>query len=83
MTRRQDIKVAWIHLTHLNPLPLNLGDLLRKFKHILVPELNMGQLCRIVRAEFLVDAKPVTKVQGLPFTASELESAIKGVCAGE
>ena len=83
ITRRQNLKVAWIHLTHLNPMPRNLGELLRKFKHILVPELNMGQLCRIVRAEFLVDAKPVTKVQGLPFTAAELEAAIKGVLAGE
>ena len=81
ITRRQDLKVAWIHLTHLNPLPRNLGELLRKFRHILVPELNLGQLCRIVRAEFLVDAKPVTKVQGLPFTAAELEAAIKGVLA--
>ena len=83
ITRRQNLKVAWIHLTHLNPMPRNLGELLKKFKHILVPELNMGQLCRIVRAEFLVDAKPVTKVQGLPFTAAELEAAIKGVLAGE
>jgi len=83
ITRRQGLKVAWIHLTHLNPMPRNLGDLLHTFKHILVPELNMGQLCRIVRAEFLVDAKPVTKVQGLPFTAAELEAAIKGVLAGE
>lgn len=83
ITRRQGLKVAWIHLTHLNPLPRNLGELLRGFPHILVPELNMGQLCRIVRAEFLVDAKPITKVQGLPFTAAELEAAIKGVLAGE
>jgi len=83
ITRRQNLKVAWIHLTHLNPMPRNLGDLLHKFKHILVPELNLGQLCRIVRAEFLVDAKPVTKVQGLPFTAAELVAAIKGVLAGE
>ncbi|MBI4884906.1 MAG: 2-oxoacid:acceptor oxidoreductase subunit alpha [Actinobacteria bacterium] len=78
-TRREGTKVAWIHLTHLNPLPRNLGDLLRTFPHILVPELNLGQLCRIVRAEYLVDAKPVTKVQGLPFSAAELESAIKEV----
>lgn len=83
ITRRQGLKVAWIHLTHLNPMPRNLGDLLRSFKHILVPELNLGQLCRIVRAEFLVDAKPVTKVQGLPFTAAELEVAIKGVLVSE
>ena len=70
-------KVAWIHLTHLNPLPPNLGDLLRRYRRVLVPELNMGQLCRIVRAEYLVDATAVTKVQGLPFTAAEIEAAIQ------
>jgi len=70
-------KVAWIHLTHLNPLPPNLGGLLKGFGTVLVPELNMGQLCRIVRANYLVDAKPVTKVQGLPFTAAELETVIR------
>jgi 2-oxoglutarate ferredoxin oxidoreductase subunit alpha len=76
-TRRAGTKVAWIHLTHLNPWPPNLGDLLRPFKRILVPELNMGQLCRLVRAEYLVDATPITKVQGLPFTSAELEAAIQ------
>jgi 2-oxoglutarate ferredoxin oxidoreductase subunit alpha len=76
-TRRVGTKVAWIHLTHLNPLPPNLGDLLKSFKTVLVPELNMGQLCRIVRADYLVDAKPITKVQGLPFTSAELEDAIQ------
>ena len=75
-TRRAGTKLAWIHITHLNPLPPNLGELLRTFKTVLVPELNMGQLCRMVRAEFLVDAKPVTKVQGLPFTSAELEAAV-------
>jgi 2-oxoglutarate ferredoxin oxidoreductase subunit alpha len=76
-TRRGGQKVAWIHLVHLNPLPSNLGELLRRYPKLLVPELNMGQLCRMVRAEYLVDAKPVTKVQGLPFTALELETAIQ------
>lgn len=76
-TRRAGTKVAWIHLTHLNPLPPNLGALLHGFRKVLVPELNMGQLCRIVRAEYLVDAQPVTKVQGLPFTSAELEFAIQ------
>ena len=69
-------KVAWIHLTHLNPLPPNLGDLLRRYRRVLVPELNMGQLCRIVRAEYLVDARSISKVQGLPFSSAELEQAI-------
>lgn len=78
-TRRAGTKVAWIHLTHLNPLPPNLGQLLKQFRHVLVPELNMGQLSRIVRAEYLVDAKAITKVQGLPFTSTELEAAIQEV----
>ena len=57
--------------------PMNLGDLLKSFPKVLVPELNMGQLCRIVRAEYLIDAKAVTKVEGLPFSAAELEDAIQ------
>jgi 2-oxoglutarate ferredoxin oxidoreductase subunit alpha len=75
-TRRVGTKVAWIHLTHLNPLPPNLGELLKRFPKVLVPELNLGHLCRIIRADFLVDAKPINKVQGLPFTSAELEAAI-------
>ena len=70
-TRRRGIKVAWVHLIHLNPFPPNLGEVLRRYPRMLVPEINLGQLCRIVRAEYLVDAKSVTKVQGLPFTARE------------
>jgi 2-oxoglutarate ferredoxin oxidoreductase subunit alpha len=76
-TRRAGTKVAWIHLTHLNPLPPNLGDLLHSFRRVLVPELNLGQLCRMVRAEYLVDATSISKMQGLPFTSAELEAAIQ------
>ena len=76
-SRRRGTKVGWIHITHLNPFPSNLGELLQGFKRILVPELNLGQLCRIVRGDFLVDARPLTKVQGLPFTALEIETAIQ------
>ena len=77
-TRRRGLKVAWVHLTHLNPLPPNLGEVLRRYPRLIVPELNLGQLCRLVRSEYLVDAKPVSKVQGLPFTAIEIENAIEG-----
>jgi 2-oxoglutarate ferredoxin oxidoreductase subunit alpha len=77
--RRGGAKVAWIHVSHLNPLPANLGDLLRGFRHVLVPELNLGQLARLVRSEYLVDARSLSKVQGLPFTAHEIEDAIHGV----
>ena len=69
-------KVAWVHLVHLNPLPADLGDVLRRFRRIVVPEMNLGQLVKVVRAEYLVDARPVSKVRGEPFTAAELESAI-------
>ncbi|MFN8023597.1 MAG: 2-oxoacid:acceptor oxidoreductase subunit alpha [Acidimicrobiales bacterium] len=76
-TRRRGQKVAWVHLVHLNPLPNDLGSILKSFRKVIVPELNLGQLCRIVRAEYLVDAKAVSKVQGLPFTALEIEEAIE------
>ena len=70
-------KVATAHLTHLNPFPRNLGQVLQRYSKVLVPELNMGQLVRLIRAEFLVDAKSYSKVQGLPFTAAELAVAIE------
>jgi len=78
-TRRGGAKVAWAHLMHLNPFPANLGEVLRRFPKILVPELNMGQLSRMVRAEFLVPAISLTKVQGLPFTGTEIQAAIAEV----
>jgi 2-oxoglutarate ferredoxin oxidoreductase subunit alpha len=74
--RREGQRVAWIHLRHLNPLPNDLGELLHGFRRVIVPELNLGQLCRVVRAEYLVDARPLSKVQGLPFSAAEIERAI-------
>jgi 2-oxoglutarate ferredoxin oxidoreductase subunit alpha len=69
-------KVAHAHLTHLNPFPKNLGDVLKNRNHILVPEMNTGQLSLMLRAEYLVDAKPISKVAGQPFTAGELEQTI-------
>ncbi|MHB1923083.1 MAG: 2-oxoacid:acceptor oxidoreductase subunit alpha [Acidimicrobiales bacterium] len=74
--RARGTKVAHAHLVHLNPLPPNLGDVLSRYSRIIVPEMNLGQLSKMVRAEFLVDARSVTKVQGQPFRAAELESAI-------
>jgi len=76
--RRAGDKLAHVHLMHMNPFPANLGDVLRSFRRVLVPELNLGQLARVVRAEFLVDARSLGKVQGLPFTTRELEHAIEG-----
>ena len=74
--RRDGQKLAWIHLMHLNPLPKDLGEKLQRYTKVLVPELNRGQLCNIVRAKYLVDAKSVSKVAGVPFTTKELEIAI-------
>ena len=68
--------MAQAHLVHLNPFPPNLGDVLRRYPRVMVPEMNLGQLSRQLRAEFLVDARSINKVRGLPFTAAELEQAI-------
>ena len=75
-TRARGGKVAQAHLRHLNPFPANLGEVLRRYKAVLVPEMNMGQLSKMIRAEYLVDAKAFTKVQGSPFRAVEMEAAI-------
>lgn len=71
----EGFSVSSLHLRHLNPLPKDLGDLISKFKKVIVPELNLGQLSMILRAKFLVDAIPLTKVQGKPFKVSELRDA--------
>ena len=70
-------KVGHVHLRHLNPFPNNLGELLSKAKKVVVPEMNLGQLSKIIRAEYLVDAKSVTKVKGVPFTAAELDLVLR------
>ncbi|HET6875657.1 MAG TPA: 2-oxoacid:acceptor oxidoreductase subunit alpha [Acidimicrobiales bacterium] len=68
--------VAHAHLRHLNPVPANLGSILRSYDKVLVPEMNLGQLVKLVRAEFLVDARPLSKMRGKPFQAEEIETAI-------
>ena len=73
--RAEGRKVAAVHLRYLNPLPPDLGDILTRFKHILVPELNTGQLRFIIRNRFLVDARGVNKVQGKPFHVDEIQQA--------
>jgi 2-oxoglutarate/2-oxoacid ferredoxin oxidoreductase subunit alpha len=75
--QKQGAAVSSVHLTHLNPLPSNLGALLKGFNQVLIPELNHGQLCQILRAKFLVDAKPYNKMQGRPFSITELKAKIK------
>jgi 2-oxoglutarate ferredoxin oxidoreductase subunit alpha len=72
----QGYDVAHVHLRHLNPFPKNLGELLHGFDHILVPEMNCGQLLQLVRAKYLLPALGFSKVQGMPFTTAELKEKI-------
>jgi 2-oxoglutarate ferredoxin oxidoreductase subunit alpha len=72
-------RVAQAHLVHLNPFPSNLGDLVRSYARVLIPEGNLGQLSRLVRADFLVDVRSLTKVQGTPFRVAEVEQTIHGL----
>jgi 2-oxoglutarate ferredoxin oxidoreductase subunit alpha len=68
--------VASIHLRHLNPLPPDLGHILREYRKVLVPEINSGQLVRVLRAEYLVDAVGFNRVRGLPLASDEIQDAI-------
>jgi 2-oxoglutarate/2-oxoacid ferredoxin oxidoreductase subunit alpha len=72
-------KVAQAHLRHLNPFPANLGEVLRRYDRVLIPEMNLGQLRMLVRSQFLVDAIGLNRVRGLPFKAEELAEAIIGL----
>ncbi len=69
-------RVAHVHLRHIHPFPADLGEILARYDHVLVPELNLGQLASLLRATYLVDARPISKVQGQPFRTTELAEAI-------
>jgi 2-oxoglutarate ferredoxin oxidoreductase subunit alpha len=75
--REKGRKIGHVHLRHLNPLPGNVGEVLKRYKKVLVPELNMGQLLLLLRAKYLVDAVGLNKIQGRPFKQSELEQKIE------
>jgi 2-oxoglutarate ferredoxin oxidoreductase subunit alpha len=64
-------------------LPANLGEILGRYTQVLVPEINLGQLSRVLRAEFLVDAKSISKMQGVPFRVGEIETAIATLLGGK
>ena len=64
---------------HLNPFPANTGEVLRRYDKVLIPEMNMGQLRKLIRAEFLVDAQGYNRVRGLPFKAEELAGVFQDV----
>ena len=77
------LDVAHVHIRHIWPMPRNMSVLLRSFEHILVPEMNTGQLKTVLRDQFLVDAKPLNKVSGQPFLIAENDAAIEAALAGK
>jgi 2-oxoglutarate/2-oxoacid ferredoxin oxidoreductase subunit alpha len=80
--RRRGIKVAHAQLRHLNPFPANLGEVLRRYPNVVVPEMNLGQLALLLRGRYLVDVQSVTKVAGMAFRADEVESIIDDALDG-
>ena len=77
--RARGHRIGHVHLRHLNPLPKNLGEVLKRYDKVLVPEMNMGQLVMLLRAKYLVDAQGYNKIQGKPFKQSELERKIEEI----
>jgi 2-oxoglutarate/2-oxoacid ferredoxin oxidoreductase subunit alpha len=75
--RAKGRRIGHVHLRHLNPLPTNLGEVIKRYKKVLVPEMNMGQLVMVLRAKYLVDAQGYNKIQGKPFKTSEIEQKIE------
>ena len=73
--------VASVHLRHLNPLPANLGEVLRRYEHVVVPELNLGQLVHILRDRYLVPATGINKIKGLSFKVAEIENGVRALLA--
>ncbi|MFF0226039.1 2-oxoacid:acceptor oxidoreductase subunit alpha [Streptomyces sp. NPDC004629] len=80
--RLQGVPVAQAHLRHLNPFPGNLGEVLRRYEKVVVPEMNLGQLALLIRAKYLVDARSYNQVSGMPFKAEQLAAALKEAIDG-
>lgn len=77
--RQRGLSVAQAHLRNLAPMPANLGEVLRSYQRVVIPEMNLGQLAHVIRAKYLVDAVGYNQVRGLPFTAAELETMLEEV----
>ncbi|MFL6096153.1 MAG: 2-oxoacid:acceptor oxidoreductase subunit alpha [Blastococcus sp.] len=77
--RRSGRSIAQLHLRHLNPMPADLGEILRRYDRVVCPEMNLGQLSMLLRAKYLVDVQSHTQVRGLPFRAAELAAVIQDV----
>ena len=80
--RDQEVNVSACHVRYLNPLPERLPEVCRKFKHVLVPEMNLGQLRMLLRSHFLIDAKGLNKVKGQPFMVSEIVGGVRAILTG-
>jgi 2-oxoglutarate ferredoxin oxidoreductase subunit alpha len=76
-SRERGLSVSHAHLNYLNPFPRNLGALLRRFERVLIPELNLGQLAKMVQSTYLVPVESLGKIQGQPFMIAELEDKIR------
>ena len=81
--RRKGLDVSHVHVRHIWPMPANLGELLKSYDLVLVPEMNTGQFKTVLRDQFLIDARPLSKVSGQPFTIAEIEAAIDTALAGK
>ncbi|HEV7899432.1 MAG TPA: 2-oxoacid:acceptor oxidoreductase subunit alpha [Planosporangium sp.] len=77
--RQRGLPVAQAHLRHLNPMPRNLGGILKRYDRVVIPEMNLGQLAGVIRSRYLIDAIAYNQVRGLPFTAAELENMLEEV----
>jgi 2-oxoglutarate ferredoxin oxidoreductase subunit alpha len=80
--REQGFKVSHAHLKYLNPFPKNLGSVLKNFKNILIPEVNLGQLAKLIKMNYLIDVEQFNKVRGLPLKTYEIENKIKEILGG-
>ncbi|MBU0690192.1 2-oxoglutarate ferredoxin oxidoreductase subunit alpha, partial [bacterium] len=78
----QGVPVACVHLRYLNPMPSDLGPILKKFKYVLIPENNNGQLQLLIQARYKINTIGMHKVKGLPFSVSEIEDKIKEILGG-
>src|SRR5262249_35414448 len=81
--QKRGIEASAAHVRYIHPMPARLGDLCKNFKHVLIPEMNLGQLRTIIRARFLIDAKGLNKVKGQPFTIEEIVDGVEAVLAGK
>ncbi|NUR72419.1 MAG: 2-oxoacid:acceptor oxidoreductase subunit alpha [Hamadaea sp.] len=77
--RQRGLAVAQAHLRHLNPMPANLGEVLKAYDRVVIPEMNLGQLAQVIRGRYLVDVVAYNQVRGLPFTSAELASMLEEV----